>query len=186
VAETNIGEGDTVLDIGCGTGKNFPFIQERIGPGGRLIGLDFTPAMLEQAARRVAEERWGNVELLEGRAEEVDRIVEGPVDGAMSWCCLSIVPEWERAIAATASLLREGGRFTVYDMRTTRAKGPLGWPLTRITEWWVNHYGVADVEVDYAAVRPWKATMARYLTGVTYQEMGFGTLFRCSGERPAA
>ncbi len=186
VAETNIGEGDTVLDIGCGTGKNFPFIQERIGPGGRLIGLDFTPAMLEQAARRVDEERWGNVELLEGRAEEVDRIVEGPVDGAMSWCCLSIVPEWERAIAATASLLRVGGRFTVYDMRTTRAKGPLGWPLTRITEWWVNHYGVADVEVDYAVVRPWKATMAKYLTGIAYQEMGFGTLFRCSGERPAA
>jgi len=185
VDETNIREGDTVLDIGCGTGKNFPFIQERIGPGGRLIGLDFTPAMLEQAARRVDEARWGNVELLEGRAEEVDRIVEGPVDGAMSWCCLSIVPEWERAIAATASLLRPGGRFTVYDMRTTRAKGPLGWPLTRITEWWVNHYGTADVEIDYAVVRPWRATMARYLTGITYQEMAFGTLFRCSGEQSA-
>jgi demethylmenaquinone methyltransferase/2-methoxy-6-polyprenyl-1,4-benzoquinol methylase len=186
VAEANIGEGDTVLDLGCGTGKNFPFIEERIGPGGRLIGLDYTPAMLEQAARRVDEGGWKNVELLEGRAEEVDRVVEGPVDGALSWCCLSIVPGWERAIAGTASLLRAGGRFTVYDMRTTKASGPLRWPLTRLVEWWVNHYGVGDVDVDYAVVRPWKATMAKYLTNVTYEEMGFGTLFKCSGERSAA
>ena len=186
VAETNIREGDTVLDLGCGTGKNFPFIEERIGAGGRLIGLDYTPAMLEQAATRVKKERWENVELLEGRAEEADRIVEGPVDGAMSWCCLSIVPEWEQAIAATASLLRPGGRFTIYDMRTTKAKGPLGWPLTRVVEWWVDHYGVGDVKVDYAVVRPWKATMAKYLTNVKYEEMAFGTLFKCSGERSAA
>ncbi|MCI0883031.1 MAG: hypothetical protein J4O13_01450, partial [Chloroflexi bacterium] len=114
------------------------------------------------------------------------RIVKGPVDGAMSWCCLSIVPEWEQAIAATASLLRPGGRFTVYDMRTTKASGLLGWPLTRVIEWWVNHYGVGDVKVDYAVIRPWKATMAKHLTNVTYEEMAFGTLFKCSGERSAA
>ena len=186
VAETKIGEGDTVLDIGCGTGKNFPFIEERIGPSGSLIGLDCTPAMLEQAARRVEEGRWENVELLEGRAEEVGQMVEGPVDGVMSWCCLSIVPEWERAIAAAVGVLREGGRFTVYDMRTTKARGPLGWPLTRFVQWWVNHYGVGDVKVDYAVARPWRETMAKYLTDVGYREMGFGTLFTCSGARPAA
>ena len=186
VAETNIDAGDTVLDIGCGTGLNFPFIEERIGPGGKLIGLDYTPAMLEQAARRVDEGRWKNVELLEGKAEEADRLVNGPVDGVMAWCCLSIVPEWERAIAAAAGLLRAGGRFTVYDMRTTKVKGPLGWPLTRFAEWWVSHYGVGDPEVDYAVAKPWKATMARYLTVVAYQEMGFGMLFRCTGERSAA
>ncbi len=186
VAETNIRKGDTVLDIGCGTGKNFPFIEERIGPAGKLIGLDYTPAMLEQAARRVDEGRWKNVDLIEGQAEDVDRLVEGPFDGALSWCCLSIVPDCDRAIAAAASLLRPGGRFTVYDMRTTRAKGPLGWPLTRFAEWWVNHYGTGDPEADYAVAKPWKATMAKYLTGVTYREMAFGTLFRCTGQRPAA
>ena len=71
-------------------------------------------------------------------------------------------------------------------MRTTKAKGPLGWPLTRGVEWWVDHYGVGDVKVDYAVVRPWKATMAKYLTNVTYEEMALGTLFKCSGERSAA
>ncbi len=186
VAAMNIGEGDTILDIGCGTGQNFPFIEERIGPGGKLIGVDYTPAMLEQAAKRVDEGRWENVDLVEGKAEEVDCLVEGPVDGVISWCCLSIVPEWERAIAAAASLLRAGGRFTVYDMRTTKVKGPLGWPLTRFTEWWVNHYGVGDPKVDYAVAKPWKATMGKYLTGIAYQEMGLGTLFRCSGERASA
>src|SRR3989304_5196927 len=48
----DVDPGATVLEIGCGTGLNFGYIEERIGPGGRLIALDYTPAMLEQAARR--------------------------------------------------------------------------------------------------------------------------------------
>lgn len=74
--------GDTALDIGCGTGLNFRRLEERIGPSGKLIGLDYTPAMLEQAARKAKEHGWQNVELIQGDAAEVARLVRGPVDGA--------------------------------------------------------------------------------------------------------
>jgi phosphatidylethanolamine/phosphatidyl-N-methylethanolamine N-methyltransferase len=58
--------GDSVLEISCGTGANFPFLQEQVGPGGRLVGLDYTQAMLDEARRLVEERGWQNVELLLG------------------------------------------------------------------------------------------------------------------------
>lgn len=62
--------GETVLDVGCGTGLNFTFIQQAIGPSGRLIGIELTPAMLAKARQKVAEAGWQNVELIDSSAEE--------------------------------------------------------------------------------------------------------------------
>ena len=55
--------GDTVIDAGCGTGLCFAAIQERIGPGGTIVGVDAAPEMLELAAERVADAGWSNVVL---------------------------------------------------------------------------------------------------------------------------
>jgi len=60
--------GDLVVDIGCGTGLNFALLQEAIGETGRIIGVDLTDAMLEQARRRVAKAGWENVELVQADA----------------------------------------------------------------------------------------------------------------------
>ena len=178
----DVDPGATVLEIGCGTGLNFGYIEERIGPGGRLIALDYTPAMLEQAARRCNENGWQNVEFVRGDAAEVDRLVTGPVDAAISTACLCIVPGWEQAIAGAASLLRSGGRLVDLDFLTMRPKGPLRLfsPLAR---WWTKHYGFADPDADFTDVRPWKATMQSHLTNVHYREMYFGTMFLCYGDR---
>ncbi|KKL88157.1 hypothetical protein LCGC14_1927530 [marine sediment metagenome] len=182
VQAMNVGEGDTVLETGCGTGLNFPYIQERIGPRGRLIALDYTPAMIEQAERKVGENSWRNVQFVQGDAAEVDKLVTGPVDGAISTACLCIVPGWEQAIAGAAALLRPGGRLVVLDFVTMKPKGPLR--LTSpLVDWWTRHYGFADPAVDFAEVRPWKTTMEKYLTNVSYREMYLGTMFLCYGEK---
>ena len=55
--------GDTVIDAGCGTGLCFAALQERIGPGGTIVGVDAAPEMLELAAERVADAGWSNVVL---------------------------------------------------------------------------------------------------------------------------
>ena len=55
--------GDTVIDAGCGTGLCFAAIQERIGSGGTIVGVDAAPEMLELAAERVADAGWSNVVL---------------------------------------------------------------------------------------------------------------------------
>ena len=78
--------GQTVLDIACGTGRNFPLILERIGAGGRLVGVDYTPAMLARARARVEREGWKNVELIQVDAVRID--VGRKFDAAL--CTLAI------------------------------------------------------------------------------------------------
>jgi demethylmenaquinone methyltransferase/2-methoxy-6-polyprenyl-1,4-benzoquinol methylase len=60
--------GDTVLDIGCGTGLSFAPLLERIGPTGRIVGVDPSPDMLAQARTRVARHGWSGVALVEAPA----------------------------------------------------------------------------------------------------------------------
>src|SRR6201986_666391 len=62
--------GDTVIDLACGTGLNFPLIEDAIGPGGRIIGVDLTDAMLAQAQRRIEDNGWSNISLVQADAAE--------------------------------------------------------------------------------------------------------------------
>src|ERR1700749_1271981 len=58
--------GGTVIDLACGTGLNFPLLQQAVGPGGRIVGVDLTDAMLARAQDRIKANGWGNVSLLAG------------------------------------------------------------------------------------------------------------------------
>ena len=58
VAALHLGLGDTVVEMCCGTGLNFPLLQAAVGPAGRIIGVDLTDAMLDGARRRVERNGW--------------------------------------------------------------------------------------------------------------------------------
>lgn len=62
--------GETVIDVGCGTGLSFEPLLQQVGPAGRVIGIEQSPDMMRQARARAARERWSNVTLLESAAEE--------------------------------------------------------------------------------------------------------------------
>jgi ubiquinone/menaquinone biosynthesis C-methylase UbiE len=70
VALLRLQPGDTVLDVGCGTGLSFPLISDAIGPDGTLIGIDQSPDMLAQARERVAAQGWQNVTLIQSPIED--------------------------------------------------------------------------------------------------------------------
>lgn len=70
VNRLGLSAGETCLDVACGTGINFGLIEARIGPAGRLIGVDLSPEMLARAGERVASEGWRNVSLVEANVEE--------------------------------------------------------------------------------------------------------------------
>ncbi|MFK7930833.1 MAG: class I SAM-dependent methyltransferase, partial [Myxococcota bacterium] len=56
--------GDSVLDIGCGTGLNLPYLVEAVGESGRVVALDYSEGMLGKARERVQESGWDNVMLV--------------------------------------------------------------------------------------------------------------------------
>jgi demethylmenaquinone methyltransferase/2-methoxy-6-polyprenyl-1,4-benzoquinol methylase len=73
--------GDVVLDVGCGTGLNFPAIEERIGSDGRIIGIDLSPDMLARARERVDAQGWHNVTLVESAIDQAQ--VPEPADAVL-------------------------------------------------------------------------------------------------------
>jgi SAM-dependent methyltransferase len=73
--------GDTVVDMGCGTGANLPYLRERVGPSGTVVGVDVTRPMLARARRLVDRRGWGNVHVVQGDATRPP--VEGPVDAVV-------------------------------------------------------------------------------------------------------
>lgn len=71
----DLDHGDTVVDLGCGTGASLPLLRERVGATGTVVGVDASPGMLGVARRRVARAGWRNVYLVRGDA------AQPPLDG---------------------------------------------------------------------------------------------------------
>jgi ubiquinone/menaquinone biosynthesis C-methylase UbiE len=173
--------GDTVVDIACGTGLNFPLIEEVIGPHGRIIGVDLTDAMLAQAQDRIETNGWSNVSLVRADAADFDFPTE--VDAILSTYALSQVPECAEVIAHGAAALSEGGRWVVLDLKvpdnTPRRLAQVGTAVVRqfasIDEWIMR--------------QPWeaiRAAMQEELAEVSWTELCFGTAFLAAGSTTSA
>lgn len=118
--------GETVLDLGCGTGVSFERLHREVGPEGRIIGLELSPDMLELARRRVELNGWTNVTLIEGDASAAE--IPGPVDAVLAF----FVPEilyLPPAVRRALDSLVPGGRLVASGVK--HARGPLG-PLFNI------------------------------------------------------
>ncbi len=116
--------GDTVVEIGCGTGANFARLERAIGPTGAIIGVDLSPAMLEQARSRVRREGWANVTLVESGAARYG--FPGSVNAILSTYALTLEPSYDDLIRQGANALVPGGRFVVVDF-----KAPPSWARAR-------------------------------------------------------
>ena len=170
--------GDSVVDIACGTGLNFPLIERLIGPEGRIVGVDLTDAMLAQAQRRIETHGWSNVSLVQADAAEFDFPSE--VDAILSTWALTQVPECGDVIAHGAAALSGGGRWVVLDL-----KAPDNAPR------WLAQFGTAVVRPfgsidEWIGRRPWeaiRAAMQETLADVSWTELVFGTAFLAAGAR---
>ena len=107
--------GDSVIDVACGTGLNFPLIEEVIGPRGRIVGVDLTDAMLAHAQDRKRTNGWSNVSLVQADAAGFD--FPTGVDAILSTYALSQVPNCAEVIAHGAAALAGGGRWVVLDLK---------------------------------------------------------------------
>jgi ubiquinone/menaquinone biosynthesis C-methylase UbiE len=137
--------GDTVLDIGSGSGTDALLAAGLAGPQGRVIALDITPAMLEKLRRNVAAAGVTNVEILEGNAEAIPLPNES-VDVVTTNGVLNLVPDKAKAFAEIFRVLRPGGRVQVADIMLARPVGDVARKDPRL---WAECVVGASLEDDY-------------------------------------
>jgi len=173
VAALRLAPGDTVVEIGCGTGHNFALLEEAVGPGGRIIGVDLTGAMLDEARQRVERSGWENVELV--RSDAAAYRFPGRVDGVLSTFALTLVPEFDRVIEHAAGALAPGKRMVVVDF-----KAPASWP-----RWLLRAIVPAlrpfAVRLELAERHPWES-LHRHFGNLTMEERYLGTTYVAASE----
>ena len=170
--------GDTIVDLGCGTGLNFPILQQGIGPQGRIVGVDLTDAMLEVAKARVAASGWSNVELV--KCDVADYVFGSPVDAILSTFALTLAPEYDDVVKNGALALRPGGRFVVLDF-----KRPSGWLMNKAAPLLALLLtGPFGGTIDMASRTPWKS-LEKYLALVQFDNLYFGGAYIATGEKGA-
>ena len=107
--------GEIVVDLGCGGGIDTILAALAVAPGGKAIGLDMLPEMLEVAARNAAEAGVTNVEWLQGYLEDIP-LPDASVDVVVSNGVVNLSPRKSRVFAEIHRILRPGGRFAAADI----------------------------------------------------------------------
>ncbi|MBW7886287.1 MAG: class I SAM-dependent methyltransferase [Caldilineaceae bacterium] len=168
--------GDTVVEIGCGTGLNFPLLQEAVGPEGRIIGVDLTDAMLEQARSRVAENGWSNVDLVLSDAASYH--FPAGIGGIISTFALTLAPEYDQVIARGSRALAPGKRWVILDFKL-----PANWlaSLAPLLAFLTRPFGV---RLEMADRHLWES-IERYLPNSRLIELYGGFAYIAEGKRGA-
>ncbi|HET9154056.1 MAG TPA: methyltransferase domain-containing protein [Solirubrobacterales bacterium] len=120
VAALGLKPGDSVLEIGAGTGRNFPYLIDAVGPSGGVIAVDASEGMLGEARKLVEQLGWSNVSLQQQDAARLD--LDRNVDAVLFSLSYSAMPEPERALEGAWQRLEPGGRLAVMDAGLTQTR----------------------------------------------------------------
>jgi len=140
-------EGETVLDLGSGGGIDVLLSSRRVGPEGKVYGLDMTDGMLALARENQRAAGVTNVEFLKGELEHIP-LPEGSVDVIISNCVVNLSADKDRALAEAFRVLRPGGRFAVSDVVV---RGAVPAEVRRSVELWIGCLAGALEEKEFEA-----------------------------------
>ncbi|HRO44396.1 arsenite methyltransferase [Agriterribacter sp.] len=110
-----IKKGDTVIDLGSGAGNDCFIARNETGEDGRVIGIDFTPAMIGKAKANAQKLGFANVEFRHGDIENIP-VSSNVADVIVSNCVLNLVPDKDKVFKDIFRVLKQGGHFSISDV----------------------------------------------------------------------
>jgi len=117
LAFTEVKDGEVVLDLGSGAGIDLLIAAEKVGPRGRVIGVDMTDDMIERARKNIEAAGRRNIEIRKGIIEKLP-VETGSVDWVISNCVINLSSQKRLMFAEIARVLKSGGRMLVSDIVT--------------------------------------------------------------------
>jgi len=175
ISRLSLKSGDIVIDIGCGTGLNFPYLYQAVGQKGKIIGVDISGEMLAEARQRAAANQWENVQLVCADASQFE--FPENVNAVLSTYAMTLVPNCGHVVSNACESLSPKGRIVVLDMAWPRYCPMWG----RYILFFLRSYGVT---AEVLRRRPWEVVqkaMEENLTDITQKNYWFGFFYLCYG-----
>jgi demethylmenaquinone methyltransferase/2-methoxy-6-polyprenyl-1,4-benzoquinol methylase len=167
-------QGARVLEIGCGTGRNFPFLQTAVGSAGKVFGVDLSCGMLGKARALCRRKGWDNVELTQ--CDAAAYIPPEPVDGILFGLSYNTMPHHRIVLRHAWKLLRPDGRIVIMDGKVP--PGPAGRLALPFGVWVMKRTMLGN-----PFIRPWEHLSA-LAEDFAMEDFVLGSWYVCWGRKP--
>jgi demethylmenaquinone methyltransferase/2-methoxy-6-polyprenyl-1,4-benzoquinol methylase len=172
IAELRLSPGDTVVDLGTGTGWNLSLLADAVGPTGQVVGVDLSSEMLERARRRAGGAGRQNLSLVQADLRDFD--LPASTAAVIAAFAMEMVPEHDHVVARLAAQAKPRARIALVGLRE-----PPGWP-----EWAVRLGAMLNrpfgVDAAYRAITPW-TSIGRHLTDAIHETALAGAVYLAAG-----